>query len=496
MVNAEYKTQPIEEYFNNPLIEALPLFNKTKEERCEIFISRNYIPDSVRDLPPEVRLGKLSNLSKIFIPTNWGLSLSTNIDLLIREGYRRRNPLENAQQRTAYKIITEGFNNIPDLKDPIGSTFLVGCSGMGKTTTIMKYLKSYPQVIKHENYCGIPLNIFQIVYLHINVPNDGSIKAFCLEVLNAIDEAAGSNYAENNRRLSTASLSTLIAKLCSMYSVGLLILDESQNLLNGNYGKNRLTEFLNNLSNKIGCPFVIIGTPKSLELLKGTFHLCRRFERRGSKILSTYNKNSRDWKNLIKILWEDGLYLKEKNELTPEIFEALHYYSNGVPAILKDLFYEVQYILLDDLKKEVITPELIKEVALQHFPNIQKNIKDINNNNLSRMMKMEDWILTPSYSVKESNTKIRHHNKHYELEDTIYYLLEDIGYLETFSKTELKKQARLISSQIEPGTPKIEYLPKIYELIKQLLKEKKNNQEEKIDQVDLTQNIAYVDELF
>ena len=29
-----------------------------------------------------------------------------------------------------------------------------------------------------------------------------------------------------------------------------------------------------------------------------------------------------------------------------------------------------------------------------------------------------------------------------------------------------------------------------------LLKEKKNNQEEKIDQVDLTQNIAYVDELF
>ncbi|WP_327786902.1 ATP-binding protein, partial [Vibrio anguillarum] len=52
---------------------------------------------------------------------------------------------------------------------------LIGCSGSGKSSTLERILATYPQVIYHEQH-----NFFQLSYLKIECPNNGSQQSLCL----------------------------------------------------------------------------------------------------------------------------------------------------------------------------------------------------------------------------------------------------------------------------------------------------------------------------
>ena len=494
---ADYKAQPIEELTGNPLIEALPLLGLTAEERSKRLNSRNHITADERELLPELRICKLPNISKIFVPTNWGLRLSQNLDLLIRESYRRRNPLNNVHLRQAYRIETGSLGDLPDLGDPVGSTFLIGQSGMGKTTTVLKYLSNYPQLIRHERYGDVPLNIYQIVYLSVDVPADGSVKNFCLQFLQSIDEVLETSYRNNHRRCSIGELTALIAELCCMYHIGLIVIDECQNLLRGNYGRERLSEFLNVLSNKVGCPFCLIGTPPSKQLLEGTFHLCRRFESKGSITLNPYTEDSQDWQSFVQILWTDGLYLKGENELTEELRGAFHACSAGIPAVAKNLFYDVQRVILEDPnREEKITKELIEKTAKAHFPNIENKVRAILNNDYARLYEMGDGLTEQSYDQPKTKERVRRTGEQKKREDEIFFLLNQIGYREMFSKQQLKQQARLIALEIGPEVHGVELTTQILAYMKAYIEEKQETASEDIQPTDLEEDIAHVDRFF
>lgn len=67
-----------------------------------------------------------------------------------------------------------------------------------------------------------------------------------------------------------------IRKIITTHHVGLLVLDEFQNLSLMGVGAAKVIAFLVNLRDELGIPIVIAGTYKALRLLEGDLSISRR----------------------------------------------------------------------------------------------------------------------------------------------------------------------------------------------------------------------------
>jgi hypothetical protein len=90
---AVYKKQKIEEFRNNPLIEALPNLCSIKDMLKRIVLKPKY-KSSDRNLEDYLRLHKLENLRGIIIPLSKHKEIALNISSALRHGYVSRNPLD------------------------------------------------------------------------------------------------------------------------------------------------------------------------------------------------------------------------------------------------------------------------------------------------------------------------------------------------------------------------------------------------------------------
>lgn len=104
---------------------------------------------------------------------------------MIRQGYVSRNFVNGDRQRRLQSEFQKLKNNSESVdyqyappESTATSLSILGCSGSGKTTTINKILRYYPQVIKHH-----APGLTQIVYLKIDCPHDSSLRNLCLNFL-------------------------------------------------------------------------------------------------------------------------------------------------------------------------------------------------------------------------------------------------------------------------------------------------------------------------
>jgi len=166
---AEYHESGIEEYDSNILISALPRVLEDKEVMKNLLKKVN-ITDAERALPPNYRSHSISKLDAFFQPFDFHLDYAKKIDLMLRHGYKSRNPL--------YK---DKATKNPYLNSHADSVLLTGPSGIGKTKTTLEILSFYDQVIVHEKE-----NLTQVVWLKIECPSNGSLKSLCFSFFQEI----------------------------------------------------------------------------------------------------------------------------------------------------------------------------------------------------------------------------------------------------------------------------------------------------------------------
>src|SRR5690606_22925618 len=109
---------------------------------------------------------------------------------------------------------------------------IIGISGLGKTSSLERVLAMYPQVIVHSEYKGIPFSMYQVVWLKLECPHDGSLKGLLFDFFSAVDRLLGTSYYDKMVRARP----TVDVMLSAMYqvarncSLGLLVIDEIQHL--------------------------------------------------------------------------------------------------------------------------------------------------------------------------------------------------------------------------------------------------------------------------
>lgn len=320
VTSAEYAEQEIDEFRGNPFLEALPDIMDADQLRATMAHYPAYTP-SIREKPSEKRRLASGCLLYYRQPVGVHLEMAFRLTNLLRWGYVARNPVHPrfqgvVQARTRALQVTGKGNKLVVASSTLGKDFwpsatgltLLGITGIGKTAMMEMWMKLYPQMIVHTEYKGQAFINTQVVYLRLQCPRDGSIHALIENFFQAMDALHDSvpvdtDYrgAYRSGRATIQELIPSMALLAAQHGLGLLILDEVQDL--NPRGAGPILSFLVQLVNTIGVPVVLVGGLEALPVLTTQFRQARRGATEGDMIVGRAEPGS-EWRKFCERLWE------------------------------------------------------------------------------------------------------------------------------------------------------------------------------------------------
>jgi len=386
-------------FSGNPLVEALP---KPLNSGSMIKRIQNYPPykNEERYLAPEDKINLIGQISRVFVPLPVTLRIAQNIDIALRNGYVDRNPLS----KDVTKFYQENYNKLQGQSQveysfsakTVSNMYIVGSSGVGKSTNVTRVLNALyeNQVIQHIEYKDSPFIFQQIVYIKISVPFDGSVKGILFNIFSEIDRVAKTNYYDRISKSRTTVDEMLNILSNASFKIGMLIVDEIQNInMQKSSGTERVMNFFTNLSN-LGLPIVLIGTAKSLNLIKLDFKQARRSIGIGGNILIDRLKNDEMWRIMIRGIWKYQ-YTLDEVEINDELINTLYEITQGIPDLLVKLYQSVQLHCI--LNNQKISTKIINKVYKEQFYAVHAVIRALRSNNLNEIAQYEDILIDTEF---------------------------------------------------------------------------------------------------
>ncbi len=394
---ADYKEQIIEDYRDNPFIEALPEI-LTKEEVIHKLTSYPPFNEEERHLDVHYRYHIVQRLFQYFQPLSIHIDLESRISRMIRQGYLARNPFNTEYKKglhDGYEMIQKKSLELTGTQGVTTTAYgftIIGASGMGKSLSIGKILSLYPQVIIHSNYKGIPFSQYQVTWMKIDCPHSGSLKELCINFLITIDSILGTDYYKKSMR-GNSSANTLLPVICQISrrcGLGMLIIDEIQSLsLAKSGGAEKMLNFFMTLINTIGVPVVLIGTNKAMSVLQSQFRQARRGSGQGDMLFDRVkSKDEISWNLFIEGLFEYQ-WIRKPCPFNKEISDILYEESQGIFDIAIKLFIMAQVRAMATNKEE-ITPKLIRNVAKENLKLVKPMLDALKKGNIAKIAQYED----------------------------------------------------------------------------------------------------------
>lgn len=369
-VKAIYRDQEIDEFRGNPLLETLP---PILSEKVAIEVLSKY-PEYSEDnmnLPPEVRIQLPQRLKKYFQPFIKHFDLERKFSAALRWGYVDRNPLaiqDVERLQNWYQDIQQGIIRPSVIADAETSSLgltMLGISGIGKSSALNRIISYYPQHIIHTEYKGKTLTLSQLTWLKLDCPPDGSLRALCLKFFQLVDHILGTNYFQQYtpaKKMTAASMLPAMGIIAYTHRLGVLVIDEIQNLsVAHSGGAEEMLNWFVSLVNEIGVPVVLIGTPKAEPILQDEFRKARRGSGQGDLYWDRITDMD-DWTLLIEGMW-DYQWTKTQVPYIEEFAQVLYEESQGIVDIAIKLFMLAQCQAIAAGGKEMITPEVIRNVS-------------------------------------------------------------------------------------------------------------------------------------
>jgi AAA domain len=413
-VLATYAEQRIPQFKSNPLIEALPP-TMTDESLVDALTLLPDFASEQRDWPVQDRMMMLESLQNFMVPLGKHIELGRALDAMLRAGYVGRAPRTPGHAQifqTIYDKQNKGetFSQTATTRTPQMSTSLVGISGMGKTTTVNRWCAHIPQVIYHPEH-----NLYQIPYLHIEMPSDGSsIKGLAHGILQKIDELipGADYYAQYAQKGRTGAdiLMRGVARVMNLHLVGLLICDEVQNLANAKKGGQTVMTEIVSACNDLKVPILFIGTNKAAQVLSLDFRQARRASGHGIAPWDRLRKGTAaqtsEWDEFLTVLWQFQ-WVKNPVPLDPLFNNLMYDYSQGVIDLAIKLFASSQArVMLDG--SEALTPETLADVFNNEFKLMHPMVAALRDDDLETLANYDDIApLNLTHYIDNATRKLR-----------------------------------------------------------------------------------------
>jgi len=377
-VDAEYLPQIIEEYKDNPFIEALPPIYSAGKAADLLTVEPGY-HEAEREMDAFYRFHCLQRLSRYFQPLDTHIDIEQRVSRSIRQSYVDRNPVKTFNQNDyrSIRITASGFT-------------MIGMSGVGKTKAMERVLSLYPQCVIHIRYKNKPFYLKQLVWMKLDCPYDGSIKGLCLNFFKEMDRVLGSEYSKifPASRNTVDAMLVKMSTLASTHGLGLLVIDEIQHLSQAKSGgSEKMLNFFVTLVNTIGVPVVLIGTTKAMPILQSEFRQARRGSGQGDLFWERM-PNDLSWDIMLQSMWKYQ-WTKTPCPLTKELKDTLYDESQGIMDLAVKLYAIAQTKAIAD-GTEAVTPELIREVAAEKLRLVKPMLDALRSGNMKKIMQYED----------------------------------------------------------------------------------------------------------
>ena len=437
VMDAKYRTSRI--INDNPLLLALPE-QLSAEELYEAIKSEPVLPEDYKTYLPRERQELCALVKELYIPLEYSADIYSALYMGLTSAYAGRTRLLQTKQMSAIGKAMEykKYDTIPDSPIQAESFAVIGEPGMGKTTSVRKLLRLFPQAIQHTEFNGVPFDQLQITYLIIECPINHSEKSVCMQILEKIDELLDTNFmAEAVRNKSNVDvLITRIAQLCTRFCIGAIVIDEIQNVLRINAKNpssgNHLIRFLVELANKSGACLVCVGTTAVSDFFNAEPHLARRTRGPRIPLLS----KGETFRVILQKMWQTLAVLKPI-PLNREIEEEVYKFTGGCIAKMASL---LQYAAFEAIffGRETVDKEVIQLAARRHDISARQpvleptNIRTFYDNQPAMACKMEKVFNAKKGRPKKSrepNDIIELFISAQDTGDDITLLLKDKGLL-------------------------------------------------------------------
>lgn len=311
------------------------------------------------------RLIALSDLYNIYIPSQMSTEIYSKLYLsLLRSLQNKTSKNAVIQRNINYKAMqNKMYSGVMGGAD---SWLISGCSGIGKSQAISRAI----ELITANGIIETQKPFTKIIpCLVVQCPFDSSVKGLLLEILRKVDEMLGSDYYVKSlkSRVTTDILIGTISQV-AINHIGLLVVDEIQNVVNSKNGKS-LVGMLTQLINSSGISICMVGTPECELFFEQALHLARRSLGLRYGALE-YNQYFFDFCTTLF----QYRYTREKTEITDSIIRWLYEHSGGVISVVVSLIHDSQEIAILN-GKEKITIETMTEAYKKRLSTLHSYIE-------------------------------------------------------------------------------------------------------------------------
>ena len=384
----DFTTKLPEMKSGNELISALSIIPEYDETICQ--------------QSQAVRLMALSDLYQIYIPSQMSLEIYSKLYLaLLRSMQKKGTQMAIKQRYENYRAIQQqSYSGILGGSD---SFTIIGTSGIGKSSAISRAISLITEnrIIETDKpYTKI------IPCLIVQCPFDSSVKGLLLEILRKVDEELGTDHYIHAVKSRASTTDMLIGAVSSiaLNNIGMLVVDEIQNVVNSKNGKS-LIGALTQLINNSGISICMVGTPESTVFFEQAMQLARR----SVGLQYTTMKYDEYFQSFCKIIFKYQ-FLKNQTEITAAITEWLYEHSAGVISVVVSLIHDAQEIAILT-GKEVLNLDTLNEAYQQRLsllhgylqPSViqnkpttkkKKNIASVKKNQTQSKSKQEGYSIT------------------------------------------------------------------------------------------------------
>lgn len=305
-----------------------------------------------------VRLMALSDLYQIYVPSQMSIEIYNKLYLaLLRSMQKKGSQMAIKQRYENYKAMQQqSYSGILGGSD---SFTIIGTSGIGKSSAISRAIS----LITENRIIEVDKPYTKIIpCLIVQCPFDSSVKGMLLEILRKVDEELGTDHYNHAIKSRAATTDMLIGSVSSiaLNHIGMLVVDEIQNVVNSKNGKS-LIGALTQLINNSGISICMVGTPESTVFFESAMQLARR----SVGLQYTTMKYDEYFQSFCKIIFKYQ-FLKNRTEITAAITEWLYEHSAGVISVVVSLIHDAQEIAILT-GKEILNLNTLNEAYQQRL---------------------------------------------------------------------------------------------------------------------------------
>lgn len=364
-------------YKDNILIKPLgPILDRMQSAKAMSFMPPR--PTNVHQIPKHMRMYYVIQLRDFHLASLNGLRLKENIDLMLRDGYRYRDPL----YPRSWSLISGEKVEHKTPRAPAMTAVVTGHSGTGKTESVLRALNLYPkQVIEHDSFPNLVGKHQQLVWLTVDVPSTGKAQDLALSLMEAFDNAMSIHIKDWDRRFSYIFENEKIGRgyklleewrqVAATHFLGFLHLDEIQNFFalpslqrrrskkssNDNLQltiiEDQCLKWILTLTNVWQIPVLISGTHDGIEafckrfansqrmVTGGGFHEMRRFEAADDPLF--FNADHSGFLNLLGLYQ----YVEHPIMINKELADLIIMLTGGIPRLIIAIWVAVHKVAME-----------------------------------------------------------------------------------------------------------------------------------------------------